>query len=73
MSYTPARRTGIWDQLRDELRTRRQSREASKALRHDLSSYTSESDLADLDTMIELHDPANTVEIRRILTRQRAA
>jgi hypothetical protein len=73
MNNTPARRTGIWNQLRDELRTRRQSHDAMKALQHDLSSYRAESDLADLDAIIDRQDPANTVEIRRILARQRAA
>ncbi len=72
MTTAPVR-TALWTQLRDELRTRREARDVTKALQHDLASFTTESDLIDLDAIIDRQDPADTVEIRRILIRQRAA
>ena len=73
MTPTPARRHGIWDQLRDELHHRRQAHDAAKSLERELSSYRTKSDLADIDAIVERYEPETTVEIRRILNRQRAA
>ena len=66
-------RTALWTQRRDELRTRREARDVTKALQHDLSSFTTDADLIDLDAIIDRQDPADTADIRRILNRQRAA
>ncbi len=63
----------VWAHLRDELRTRREAREATKALELDLASFRSDSDLADIDAILDRYDQVETVEIRRVLNRQRAA
>jgi hypothetical protein len=72
MTHTKAP-TAIWTQLRDEVRTRRMARDEAKALELDLASFRSASDLADIDAMLDEHDQVHTVEIRRVLNRQRAA
>jgi hypothetical protein len=72
MTHTNAP-AAIWAQLRDELRTRREARDATKALELDLASFKSDSDLADIDAMLDQYDQVETVEIRRVLNRQRAA
>ena len=71
MTTAPVR-TAPWVQFRDQLQTRRHDRVLKKALRRDLSSFTTASDLLDLDTILDHHDPVSTVEVRRILNRQRA-
>jgi hypothetical protein len=65
--------TAIWTHLRDELHTRRIARDEMKALELDLASFRSASDLADIDAILDRHDAVHTVEIRRVLNRQRAA
>jgi hypothetical protein len=72
MSYTNAP-AAIWTQLRDELRTRREARDLTKALEQDLHSFRSASDLADIDAIVDRYDQVETLEIRRVLNRQRAA
>jgi hypothetical protein len=72
MTYTKAP-AAIWAQLRDELQTRREARDLTKALELDLASFQSASDLADIDAMLERYGQVETVEIRRVLNRQRAA
>ncbi len=72
MTFTNAP-TAVWTQVRNELHTRRVARDLTKALEMDLASFRSASDQADLDAILDRHELAETVEIRRVLNRQRAA
>ncbi len=72
MTFTNAP-TAVWAQVRNELHTRRVARDLTKALEMDLASFRSAADQADLDAILDRHEQAETVEIRRVLNRQRAA
>jgi hypothetical protein len=63
----------LWSEIRAELRTSREARAARKALRRELESYTSPSDLNDLDAMLTRYTEDQTAEIRSILSERRAA
>ena len=69
-SYPPAR---LWTAIREELRNARAARAAHKSLERELASYTSPSDLNDLDAILDRHSDAETADIRRILAARRSA
>ncbi len=62
-----------WTALRDELRDGREARAARRTLAGDLASYTSASDLNDLDAILDRYSDEETADIRRILASRRAA
>ncbi len=57
----------LWTSIRDELRRARVSRAARLSLEHELASYTSPSDLNDLEAILARHTEDETADIRRIL------
>ena len=62
-----------WTAVRDEIRDSRDARAASKSLAGDLASYTSPSDLNDLDAILDRYSDEETADIRRILAGRRVA
>ena len=52
---------------------RRAARAARNCLERDLASYTSPSDLNDLDAILDRYSDKETADIRRILAARRAA
>jgi hypothetical protein len=63
----------LWAELRAGLRSNREARAARRALARDLSCYTSERDLNDLDAMLARYSHEDTADIRRIIDQRRAA
>ncbi|HLI40343.1 MAG TPA: hypothetical protein VKV35_01685 [Streptosporangiaceae bacterium] len=67
--------TGPRGRLRAALRTRirdgRQARARRKRLERELVSYTSRSDLDDLEAILDRHSDEETADIRRILAGRR--
>jgi hypothetical protein len=63
----------LWDELRAELRGYREVRAARKALEHELASYTSPSDLNDIDAILGRYSDDETETIRSILATHRRA
>jgi hypothetical protein len=59
--------------IRDDLHHGRAVRAERKALERELASYTSESDLNDLDAILDRHSDEDTAEIRRFLASRRVA
>lgn len=55
--------------VRDELRERRQEREARRTLERELASYTTESDVNDLLRALNGQDGAAADQVREILLR----
>lgn len=62
-----------WTVIREELRSARAARAARRSLEQDLASYTSPSDLNDLDAILDRHSEEETAGIRRILAARRCA
>jgi hypothetical protein len=64
----------LWTEIRAEWRSNRESRARYKALQAELASYTSASDLNDLEAILDRHqDNDDTRDIRSILATQRSA
>jgi len=59
--------------IRHDIRGDRQARTERRALQAELASYTSESDLNDLEAILDRHSDEETAEIRRLLTVRRVA
>jgi len=59
--------------IREEIRDTRDARAARKSLAGELSSYTSPSDLNDLDAILDRYSDEETADIRRILASRRIA
>jgi hypothetical protein len=59
--------------IRDDIRGSRDARAARKSLAGELATYTSASDLDDLDAILDRYSDEETVGIRRILASRRAA
>jgi hypothetical protein len=57
--------------IRSRIRESRDAHAARSALEHELSSYNSPSDLADLHAILDRYNDRETVQIRRILAAQR--
>ena len=51
----------------------RETRAARRTLRHELDSYTTQSELNDLEAILDRHSDEETAEIRRMLTVRRVA
>ena len=62
-----------WATIREDLRARRSARAARKALERDIASYTTPAELNELNSILQRHDDAEVVEIRRIVDRRRVA
>jgi hypothetical protein len=62
-----------WMAIRDELRDTRDARAARKSLAGELATYTSTSDLNDLDAILDRYSDEETADIRRILASRRVA
>ena len=69
-THTLSRR---WTALRDELRDSRETRAARRSLAGDLATYTSASDLNDLDAILDRYSDEDTADIRRILASRSVA
>lgn len=65
--------THLWSTARDEVRARRAERQSHKSLEHELSTYRSEADRADLYATLSRYDWAETKDIHEILNRSHAA
>ncbi|MEP7025169.1 MAG: hypothetical protein ABJB47_15515 [Actinomycetota bacterium] len=63
----------LWTELRAARSRHRAERSARKALEAELSTYTSPSDLNDLDAILDRYADDDTRDIRRILATQRTA
>ena len=61
----------LWTAIRSQVRGTRDAHAARKSLEHDLASYTSSSDLNDLDAILDRYSDEETEDIRRILATQR--
>lgn len=61
-----------WTTARGQLGHRRQAHAARKSLERELAAYTSESDLNDLEAILDRHSEADTAVIRRILASRRS-
>jgi hypothetical protein len=57
--------------IRGQLRQLRETHSERKSLERELSSYTSESDLNDLEAILDRYSDADTAAIRRILSGRR--
>jgi hypothetical protein len=57
----------LWTSIRDELRRTRAARAERISLERELASYTSPSDLNDLEAILARHTEDETADIRRIL------
>jgi hypothetical protein len=64
---------GRWQGLRHQLQARREARLRRLTLERELALYQSPQDLQDLYAILDRHDDNETVEIRKILSRKRAA
>ena len=63
--------TSLWTTVRTQLRDSRDAHAARTALAHELASYSSQADLADLDAILDRYSDQETRDIRRILAAQR--
>jgi hypothetical protein len=59
--------------IRDDIRESRDARAARKSLAGDLATYRSQSDLNDLDAILDRYSDEETADIRRILATRRVA
>ena len=59
--------------IRDDIRGSRDARAARKSLAGELATYTSASDLNDLDAILDRYSDQETADIRRILASRRVA
>ena len=59
--------------IRDDIRGSRDARAARKSLAGELATYTSASDLNDLDAILDRYSDEETADIRRILASRRTA
>jgi hypothetical protein len=59
--------------IRQEVRGDREARAARKSLQHELSSYTTASELNDLEAILDRYDDEDTADIRRFLATRRVA
>ena len=57
--------------IRTDRRGTREARAARKALQHELSSYTSASELNDLEAILDRYSDDETADIRRFLAARR--
>jgi hypothetical protein len=62
-----------WTAIREEVRGTRAARASRKSLQRELASYTSASDLNDLDAILDRYSDHETADIRRFLATRRVA
>ena len=60
--------SALWNTVKDELRERREAREALRRLRADLQHYRTPSDIEDLLASVDAQDTPEAEMIRTILT-----
>lgn len=60
--------SALWNTVKDELRERREAREALRRLRADLQHYRTPSDIEDLLASVDAQDTPEAEMIRSILT-----
>jgi|GEM_PF-6895908 len=65
--------THLWSTASREVRARQAARQSQKSLEHELSTYRSEADRADLYATLSRYDWADTKNIHEILNRSHAA
>jgi hypothetical protein len=73
MSRTTYSLRPLWTEIRAEWRGNREARAQHKALQAELASYTSASDLNDMDAILDRYEDGDTRDIRSILATQRSA
>jgi hypothetical protein len=59
--------------IRRDIRGGRDARAARRTLQHELSSYTTPSELNDLEAILDRHSDEDTADIRRFLVSRRVA
>ena len=59
--------------IRHDLRGSRDARAARRALQHELASYTTPSELNDLEAILDRYSDDETADIRRFLVARRVA
>jgi hypothetical protein len=59
--------------IRHDVRGDRQARAARRSLQHELSSYTTASELNDLEAILDRYSDEDTADIRRFLAARRVA
>jgi hypothetical protein len=59
--------------IRHDVRGNREARAARRALQHELSSYSTPSELNDLDAILDRYSDEDTADIRRFLATRRVA
>ena len=59
--------------IRNDRRGNRKARAARRSLQHELASYTTQSELNDLDAILDRHSDEETAEIRRFLASRRVS
>jgi hypothetical protein len=73
MSRTTYSLRPLWAEIRSEWRGNREARAQHKALRAELASYTSASDLNDMEAILDRYEDDDTRDIRSILATQRSS
>ena len=73
MQTTAHRFTSLWTTVRTQLRDSRDAHAAQAVLERELASYSTTSDLIDLNAILDRHSDSETADIRRILASQRSA
>lgn len=71
MPNTTSLLTSPLESIRARASRLRQARASHQALRRDLETYTTDSDLNDLSATLDRYDDADTRDLRRILAAQR--
>jgi hypothetical protein len=59
--------------IRHDFRGDREARTARRALQREISSYTTQSELNDLEAILDRHSDEDTADIRRFLASRRVA
>ena len=62
----------LWHALRVQLHNSRETHVTRKALKREVATYTTQSDLDDLHAILDRHTEEETADIRRILARHTA-
>jgi hypothetical protein len=61
----------VWTTIRTQLRDRIEARTEHRTLERELAGYVTESDLNDLEAILDRHSDTDTAVIRRILAGRR--
>ncbi|MFN8196605.1 MAG: hypothetical protein U0R80_20230 [Nocardioidaceae bacterium] len=71
MHILPAKAAALFDDIRDEIRTRHEAHVAHRQLRRELAAYTTPAQIDDLLVALDRSDAPETREVRHILAAQR--